>query len=138
MSTTPDYEAAFDLVNGIQEIKYERSTFDVAKMKHGKRDLFLITKDGTIEYRRYEPKIPIALFRWTYHVDPTQVSAYYSQVINCMQTATRIVEYIDDSTAKLTIVHHSGEIVLPRGLENGSASLASITGDFLSSAGIKW
>lgn len=131
MSEVFDMSKAFDIVLGIERIKYEESFFSIEKMDIGWKRVYEIFADGKIKYAFYEGRNRKATQRMMAIIEQDRIISLYSDVINCLKTATCVTDLVDDCGATITINYWAGEINLPRGLGNQSNLVSSIISEFL-------
>lgn len=129
-----NYDAVSDIIAGIAAVKYEKSFFSVDEMVEYK-SVYVIHKTGIIERLAYKGKSKRILSKKSLTVSPDVVIAYYRDIINCIKSAVRVSDFVDDCDAQTTICYYGGEIVLPRGLESETDVISFLSESFLKSAG---
>ena len=120
------------MADTIVKLLYRREFFDFEKMRTGARRITVITNDGKIVGKEYEPGSRKA---HTVRAGECSVEAYQAicrRLAACIETADRREEYCDDARETLTIYHKYGRIqTMERGLGNGFVSIGEVMNDFL-------
>jgi len=120
-------------VNEIEKIKYSISCFDVSKMAIGRKEIYEIYPDGRVVVRccqagsrKYVKK------KETTAASETDFLLLCEKLRDCISTADRVNQYIDDTSAELKIYYSFGRVdTMPRGCGNARKDVGSIVREYL-------
>ena len=112
----PKEDGMKQLSQKTEKAVYTRTWFNPSALRRGYKDTFDIFPDGKVVRRYYEgtPKKISAKEEWS--LDPEAIGALFDSVVECMQAATDVYDFVDDSGSTLKLSFWGGEMMLPRGL----------------------
>jgi hypothetical protein len=120
-------------MNEIEKIKYSISYFDVDIMAIGRKDVYELYSDGQVVFRCYQ-----AGSRKCVKKDETTTAAgtafrlLCAKLLDCISTADRENQYVDDTSAELKIYRSFGRVdTMPRGYGNADKDVGSIVCEYL-------
>lgn len=100
----------------IEKAVYTRTWFNPSALRQGYKDTFDIFPDGKVVRRYYEGTSKKITAKEEWSLDPESIGALFDSVVECMQAATDVYDFVDDSGSTLKLSFWGGEMMLPRGL----------------------
>lgn len=123
-------------MNEIEKIKYSISCFDVDIMAIGRKDVYELYPDGRVVFRCYR-----AGSRKCVKKNETTTAAgadfrlLCAKLQDCISTADRENQYVDDTSAELKIYRSFGRVdTMPRGYGNEQEDVGGIVSEYLFNA----
>ena len=113
------------LASKIQKLTYTEHFYDPAEHEPAGRTVYEFNPSGIIDVSEYDSGDDVP-FTDDYFLKPDEAGKLYEDVVRCMQTATTVTVFVDDTTAEAVLHFADGEITLPRGLGDGKKCLGDI------------
>lgn len=120
-------------MNEIERIKYSISYFDVDIMAIGRKDVYEIYPNGRVVFRCYQAGSRKCIRKnETTSAAGTDFLLLCAKLLDCISTADRENQYVDDTSAELKIYHSFGRVdTMPRGYGNAEKDVGSIVCEYL-------
>lgn len=124
------------LMNEIEKIKYSISYFDVDIMAIGRKDVYELYPDGRVVFRCYQTGSRKCVKKdVTTTAAGTDFHLLCARLLDCISTADRENQYVDDNSAELKIYHPFGRVeMMPRGYGDEQKDVGSIVCEYLVNA----
>ena len=120
-------------MNDIMKIRYTANLFDVEKMTMGRKEIYEISSDGKVVLRCYNKGNSRCLSKKEFfNTIGADFNLLCAKLIECISTADRLNEYIDDTTTYVSLYYTYGRVdKMPRGYGTEKWDVGSIISEYL-------
>ena len=116
----------------IEKLEYRRRFFDISAMKGGAKTTTIITNDGKIISKSYQPGSRKADSVQKASCSLEDFKRLCDEIELCIKEADRLDFFIDDSNEELRIYYQYGRVqIVDRGLGSVNTHIGEITNSFL-------
>ena len=120
-------------MNEIEKIKYSISYFDVDIMAIGKKDVYELFQDGRVVFRCYQAGSRKCVKKYeSTTAAGTDFHLLCTRLLDCISTADRENQFVDDTSAEVKIYHSFGRVdTMPRGYGDAQTDVGRIVCEYL-------